>query len=254
VISRQIALSTAAVVAYNSIVRWTLILVPSARLPDSSQRFPAAITAMQASTSSDDTPGAGDPEFAELLRKVKGGSSEAAWELIKRYGPHVQRVVRRSMSRQLRPQFDSVDFVQAVWASFFQDPAQIHSFESPDSVIGYLARMARNKVVDENRRRLNTQMHNAHRTMSLEDCDAAESDLVDHQPRPSQVAVARERWNRLVDEQPERYREVIRMRFMGMSFAEIGRRLDIDESRVRQMVAKLLQLQRGASEERRSAS
>lgn len=207
---------------------------------------------MQASTPFDETPSA-DQEFADLLRQVKGGSSEAAWELIKRYGPHVQRVVRRSMSRRLRPQFDSVDFVQAVWASFFHDPAQIHSFETPAGVIGYLAAMARNKVIDENRRRLNTQKHNAHPTMSLEDCDAADSDLVDHQPRPSQVAVARERWNRLVDEQPERYREIVRMRFMGMSFAEIGRRLDVDESRVRQIVAELLQLQRGASEERRSA-
>jgi RNA polymerase sigma factor (sigma-70 family) len=207
---------------------------------------------MQASTSSDENP-AGDPEFAELLRQVKSGSSEAAWELIKRYGPHVQRVVRRSMSRQLRPQFDSIDFVQAVWASFFHDPAQIHSFETPAGVIGYLAAMARNKVIDENRRRLNTQKHNAHHTMSLEDCDDTDSDPIDHQPRPSQVAVARERWNRLVDEQPERNREVVRLRFMGMSFAEIGRRLDIDESRVRQIVAKLLQLQRGASEERRTA-
>jgi RNA polymerase sigma factor (sigma-70 family) len=208
---------------------------------------------MQASTPFDETPAAGDPEFVALLHQVKSGSSEAAWELIKRYGPHVQRVVRRSMSRRLRSQFDSVDFVQAVWASFFQDPAQIHSFETPAGVIGYLAAMARNKVIDEQRRRMNTQKYNAHQTIPLEECDDTESDPVDHQPRPSQVAVARERWNRLVGEQPERYREVIRMRFMGMSFAEIGRQLDLDESRVRQMVAKLLQMQRGASEERRSA-
>src|SRR5262245_26982587 len=106
---------------------------------------------MQVTTYSDEKP-AGDHEFADLLRRVKAGSSDAAWELIDRYGSHVQRVVRRLLNRRLRPQFDSVDFVQAVWASFFNDPAQIHSFKSPDSIIGYLARMARNKVIEENRR------------------------------------------------------------------------------------------------------
>jgi RNA polymerase sigma factor (sigma-70 family) len=208
---------------------------------------------MQASsTHTDETP-AGDPEFASLLRQVKAGSSDAAWELIDRYGPHVLRVVRRLLSRRLRPQFDSVDFVQAVWASFFHDPAQILSFESPDGVIGYLARMARNKVLEENQRRLGTEKHDIRRVISLDDSCVDEGDLVDHRPRPSQVAVARERWNRLVEEQPQRYREVIRMRFMGLSFMEIARRLDLDERSVRKIVERLLQLQRRASEERRNA-
>ncbi|MCC7085654.1 MAG: sigma-70 family RNA polymerase sigma factor [Pirellulales bacterium] len=208
---------------------------------------------MKVSTSSDSAPES-NQEFAALLHRVKSGSSDAAWELIDRYGPHVQRVVRRLLHRRLRPQFDSVDFVQAVWASFFQDPSQIHSFDSPDGVIGYLARMARNKVIEENRRQLGTEKNDLRRVKSLEDCQADDGNLVDHQPRPSQVAVAKERWNRLIEEQPDRNREVIRMRFMGMSFAEIGRRLGIDESRVRQIVARLLILQNGPADHHHSAS
>lgn len=203
----------------------------------------AVLPAMQVSSFSENSP-ADDREFSELLRRVKAGSEDAAWELIDRYGPHVQRVVRRLLNRRLRPQFDSIDFVQAVWASFFQNPAEIHSFESPDGIIGYLAHMARNKVIDENRRRLGTLKHNVDRVFSLEDCPADDGDLVDHQPRPSQVAVARERWRRLVDAQPSHYREVIRLRIMGVTDAEIARQLQIDERTVRKIIDRLLQLQR----------
>src|SRR5688572_23874581 len=64
-------------------------------------------------------------DFSTLMQCVREGSADATKELLDRYGPHVLRVVRRKLNRKLRPKFDSVDFVQDVWASFFTTPQQL---------------------------------------------------------------------------------------------------------------------------------
>ena len=56
-------------------------------------------------------------EFASLMRRLRDGSEEAAWELVERFSSSVQRVIRRSLNEQMRSKFDSIDFVQAVWFS-----------------------------------------------------------------------------------------------------------------------------------------
>lgn len=89
-----------------------------------------------------------------LLQQVRAGSSDAAWQLIDLYWPHIYRVVHRRMDSRLRSGFDSEDFVQAVWLSFFKDPGKIHSFESSGQLIAYLVRMANNKILEEHRRNL----------------------------------------------------------------------------------------------------
>ena len=79
-----------------------------------------------------------ESDFRTLLAGIRSGSEEAAWQLIEQYGPHIRRIVRRRLDRRLRSQFDSVDFVQAVWASFFREPDQIRSFETLPDLIKYL--------------------------------------------------------------------------------------------------------------------
>ena len=64
-------------------------------------------------------------EFRDAIDQICSGSEEAAWNFIETYGPHIQRVVRRRLHQSLRSKFDSVDFVQMVWASFFADPQRI---------------------------------------------------------------------------------------------------------------------------------
>src|SRR5580700_6691182 len=112
-----------------------------------------------------------DQEFRELIAGVRAGSEDAAWELVRRYAPHVQRVVSRMLKRRIRTMFDSVDFIQAVWASFFREPARIQSFDSADEIIGYLVNAARHKVYDELRRRLSTQKFDVGRQRSLDGLD-----------------------------------------------------------------------------------
>lgn len=175
------------------------------------------------------------------MDRLQHGSQDAAWELIEVYGPHVQRYVRRTLTSDLRSKFDSIDFAQIVWASFFREPQRIRQLTSPQQLLAYLASMARNKVIDESRRRLDTQKHDIRREVSLEATNGREGgSLHSHDPSPSSVAVARERWNRLVHNQPEDVRRILEMRFEGESYCEIARRMQVNERTVRRAIARLI--------------
>src|SRR6478736_4128141 len=66
-----------------------------------------------------------ESEFAALIEQVRAGSQEAAWTLVEKYGRDVQRFVRRTLHQRLRSKFDSLDFVQIVWGSFFRAPDRL---------------------------------------------------------------------------------------------------------------------------------
>src|SRR5436853_7788988 len=88
-------------------------------------------------------------EFERLMQGVRDGSPEAVRTLLDRYGPHVLRTVRRTLNPRLRTRFDSTDFVQDVWASYFTHNAGPRMFERPEDLVAFLGRMARNRVVEE---------------------------------------------------------------------------------------------------------
>ena len=92
-------------------------------------------------------------ELRQFLARIRDGDEDAARELLRRYEAKVRLVVRRQLPRLLRSRFDSQDFLQSIWGSFFRriktSPSDL---ESTENLIGFLARAARNKVIDEYRR------------------------------------------------------------------------------------------------------
>jgi RNA polymerase sigma-70 factor (ECF subfamily) len=180
-------------------------------------------------------------EFQALLARVRDGSEEAAWELIHLYGEHILRAVRRMLSDKLRPRFDSIDFVQSVWAALFTSRARIRDFETPDQLIGFLYAVARNKVANESRRRFGTGKHDVTREKQLVQAmeDAPES-MILRTDTPSQIAVARERLERLLANQPERHRQIIVLRYAGSTFAEIAEQVGMNERSVRKVIDNLM--------------
>jgi RNA polymerase sigma factor (sigma-70 family) len=179
-------------------------------------------------------------EFERLMDAVRSGSQDAAWELLERVGPHVLRVVRRMLSQEMRSKFDSTDFVQAVWASFFVNRQQISGFTRPEQLISFLTSMARNKVVGEFRRRVLTTKFDVNRETSLtkEGCPGlAESR---GQSSPSEFAMARECWERLIDGQPEHYQRILMLKYMGESHDAIAESLGLNRKTVTRVLEKLL--------------
>src|SRR6185503_6903092 len=146
------------------------------------------------------------------------------------------RVVRRSLSQEMRSKFDSIDFVQTVWASFFGHSSVTGTFERPEELIAYLTTLARNKVIDEFRRRMQGAKYNIKRERPLEDMNGFGAHAVAaRQPSPSDVAIAREMWSQLVCAQPAHYQRMIQLRFEGASYVEIASELGVNERTVRRV-------------------
>ena len=180
-----------------------------------------------------------ESEFRQALERICSGSDDGALEFIESYGPHIQRVVRRRLHQSMRSKFDSLDFVQMVWASFFADPQRIARIKDPDELIRYLVVLARNKVVEESRRRLTFKKHDVQRERPLDQVDVAGSASRQRQATPSQIAIARERWRRMLRDQSERNRRIVELRMGGATFVEIGKTLGIHERTARQVIDSL---------------
>jgi RNA polymerase sigma factor (sigma-70 family) len=179
-------------------------------------------------------------DFRGLLRRIKDGEDSAAWDLVERYGEDIRNAVRRSLNRRLRPKFDSLDFVQLVWSSFFRQGSCHDRFHSPEELVAYLVAMARNKVGMEIRRRLVSQKYNVNRESSM-DHGAPHSceELAAAYPAPLELAIAKERWNQLISSSPDRYRQIIQFRLQGRTCQEIADTLGLDESTVRRFLKRL---------------
>jgi RNA polymerase sigma factor (sigma-70 family) len=181
-------------------------------------------------------------DFRGLLNSVKEGDDSAAWELVERYGEDIRNAVRRSLNRKLRPKFDSLDFVQLVWSSFFRKNSEAERFGSPEDLISYLIAMARNKVGMETRRRLTSLKYNVNRESSLEkDSQDTNDEIPSLLPEPMELAIARERWDRMLSNSPNQYKQIVRFRLQGRTCQDIADTLHLDESTVRRFLKRLQQ-------------
>jgi len=197
-------------------------------------------------------------DFLQLIDEMSRGSEEAAWELVETYSPHIMRSVRASLPHAIRPKIDSHDFVQAVWASMILKREQLNQFRTPEQFIGYLAAVARNKVIDTHRHYLNTQAYNIRLEVSMPDLQrqvvkdkinagtqksiaAADQPLpTSKDPTPSHVAMAREAWRHIVGQSCERDQQVVSLRIDGHTYGAIAERLSIGEKTVRRVLRRVV--------------
>lgn len=178
-------------------------------------------------------------DFRTLLRRVQQGSGEAARELYEAYSDHVLRGVRSRLWHRIRSKYDSQDFAQQVWASFFDGIDDHPHFDSPASLISYLLGMAVNKVSGEGRHLL-TQKHDIQREQRIDIAGpVGGTHPVSRDPTPSAVAAYRELRDWLVDRQPTKIKSVVELRLSGLTFEEIAAELDMDESTARRIIKRL---------------
>jgi RNA polymerase sigma factor (sigma-70 family) len=187
----------------------------------------------------------GDPtrgdggDMSGFLARIRAGDQDAARELLTRYEAEVRLVVRRQLPRLLRSRFDSLDFLQSVWGSFFRrvriGPAE---FEDSRHLVAFLARAAKNKVIDEYRRAA-SRKQDMHREEPLWGEGAAPREVAARADTPSQVAEAREAFGRLCDLLPRDRRAVLELKAEGLSSRDIGERLGISERTVQRVLEDL---------------
>jgi RNA polymerase sigma factor (sigma-70 family) len=174
-----------------------------------------------------------------LIEQIRHGSESASEDLVARYGTHILRVVRHRLGRSLRPRFDSQDFVQAVWASFFAILPQRNAFDQPEELIAFLAELAQNKVIEAVRQRLQSQKHNLNRERPHSPTSPQAEKIDERQPSPCDIAIAREEWQRLLERQPAHYQRILELLREGHGQLEVAKEMGVNEKTVRRVIDKL---------------
>lgn len=177
----------------------------------------------------------------DLLRLAAQGDEAAQARFVRMYGPHILRIVRHQLPQRLRTKFDSSDFVQDVWASFFAHAPGAEVWDSPERLAAYLAGMARNKMSEIYRQRIRGTRYSAVREELFHD-DVEAKDHLAHDPTASQIVVAQEEWNqwqRWLQDLPPHYARILELRRDGWNNTEIADHLGISVRTVCRVVEQL---------------
>jgi RNA polymerase sigma-70 factor (ECF subfamily) len=173
-----------------------------------------------------------------LLGRIRDGDEEAARELLTRYEQKVRMVVRRQLPRLLRSRFDSIDFLQSVWGSFFHKiQTGPNDLNEEQHLITFLAWAARNKVIDEYRRAA-TRKQDIHREEPITGWVEGDRGLMT-EDTPSELLQAQETYDRLRNSLPEDRRVVLDLKAAGYSCREIGARMGLSERTVQRLLEEL---------------
>jgi RNA polymerase sigma factor (sigma-70 family) len=180
-----------------------------------------------------------DQMFYDLLRGIQAGSEEAARQFLTRYGKYLRHVIRRHMLQNLRAKFDSEDFLQDVCVSFFSHPPDPEAFSDPAALLGFLGKIARNKVADAARQRL-AQCRDINRENSLDgSAQFAVEKLPAADPTPSEALGAEESWDALGRGGHPDQKKLLHLLRNGYTQEEIARVLGLSVRQVQRLVQKL---------------
>lgn len=113
-------------------------------------------------------------ELDDLFDRARAGDKAAEKELFEKYGHHMLRVVRRRLKERMRQLFDSDDFTQEAWLSFYQSALHLKQFDSPNAFMVFMTKLAENRVIDAERRHLGTAKRDMRRTVPLDEAAATE--------------------------------------------------------------------------------
>ncbi len=181
-----------------------------------------------------------DEDFADLMARAKAGDPSAIRDFLVRFEPEVRMMVRARLPKKLRSQFDSLDFVQAVWQSFFSDMAQdTPDFLKVEHVHGFLAGVVRNKVYEQHRKLTRSAKYDISREERLYirrgDRDVPR-EVISPDPSPSQAAQASDRLAQLTEGRSASEVKMITLRREGLTYEEIAVRMGVDEKAVRRTI------------------
>lgn len=175
-------------------------------------------------------------EFEQLMERVRTGDPDAGREIFERYGKAIQRVVRYRLNRRLRSQFDSLDFTQDAWASFFHIPAENYNFRTPEELVAFLTRIVRHKIIDAYRKRCRRSKNTRPQLRRFQnDVDKQPA----RQPTPSQFVIADEEWSRLLQNKPPKIQQALAMLRDGHSQREIAQNLGLNVRRIHRLLTSM---------------
>lgn len=176
--------------------------------------------------------------FGELLTRACNGCEASAQELYQQCHGDLMKAIRHQLQRDgnARVGYDSDDFLQSVWGSFFRESNR-RIFGSPRELVAFLRRVARNKVKDASREvdqdRVRVRLDELHP-------EDPPTFLASEQPSPSQEMIAEEAFDAVLSgQQSETTRRILVLLRKGFRQREIARTLGISEARVSDLIKKI---------------
>jgi len=185
--------------------------------------------------------------FANVIRRARAGDAAATAQLLSQFEPEVRTMVRVRLPRALRNQFDSMDFVQAIWKSVFTgDTAgpDATTFADESQFRGWLAGVARNKVFEEHRRQTRTKKYDIGREERFyvrKGEREVPRDVAGSDPTPSENVQAGDRLDQLVEGRTAEEAEIILLRRQGLTYEEIAAKIGWNERSVRRVIEAVRQ-------------
>jgi RNA polymerase sigma factor (sigma-70 family) len=181
-----------------------------------------------------------DREFQLLMERLRNEDPAAYDTLYSRYGDAIRMAVRGRLHERLRAEFDSLDFAQAVWASFLALPKEDYTFSNPGSLGRFLTQIARHKVIEVFRQRFRTQRRDVTRERQLLPRQGGgEAPVPGKTPTPSQDAIARERWDDMTRSLPAGQQAILQRLRDGYTHAEVAALLNVSVRSVERVVRRL---------------
>ena len=174
-------------------------------------------------------------DFSSLMSSIGVGDADAAVEVCRRYGNDVLVVVRRHLTRRLRTEYDSFDFLQEVWKTFLTAPAGRYDFKTPAALRAFLARLAHDKVIDAVRHRSAVRYGGTRETAGADALDDVRSPA----PDADALAMADEEWERWLSRIPVAHRGVAARVRDGYTYKEIAAMTGFSPRSIKRIVDRL---------------
>jgi len=194
-------------------------------------------------------------EVGQLFTSARAGSNSCLGQLLTLYTNYLKLLVTAQLDDRLRGRVSPSDIVQE---SFFEAHRDFNQFrgQSPGEFVVWLRRIVVNNILRIVEQHVLTEKRDVRREVSLEEIGRRleqstvrlETLLAVKDNSPSGFAVQRENEIRLADtlaQLPADYREVIVLRHIeGLSFEEVGARMDRTAGAVRMLWLRALKVLR----------
>ena len=197
------------------------------------------------------------PDATDLIRRARGGTTDALGQLLARYGNYLGLLARVQVGRRLRGKIDPADLVQETYLEAHRHFPGFRGQSEPE-VAAWLRQIMAGVLCNLLRRYLGTQGRDVRLERELageldRSSQALDRGLADPGPTPSKLAAGRERAVLLADalnRLPDDYREAIILRNLEeLPFAEVARRMGRSEDAVQKLWVRALARLRAALEE-----
>jgi RNA polymerase sigma-70 factor (ECF subfamily) len=159
-------------------------------------------------------------QFADLIRRVRGGDEDAAEDLFKRYGRvFLKKIKNRLEGSAIRAQVDCDDICQSVFGSLFVRLRWgQYELSSEQDLIGLLRKMADNKVI--------AKIRKGEVRPDVKGRDGFDLGLAAGQgPTPSRVATWKQIYGEALNRMSAEERQLQELRDQGLEWGAIAERL-----------------------------